>query len=152
MSQRKLREMWEEYEQIEKSGAGRNDRCREIEIEIHQYQKMIGASPYDFDKRWIKKQSMAESTLSGPPPADALPPTDFTTVPQNNFTLEQAKEIIGENDFAILEDCIRHAEAWAICAAAIADKVNPSNQNNPARRGQVMNFARQDFNERKEKA
>jgi len=142
--------MWEDYDRLEKSGAQRdNPKILELEIEIHAYQKMTGLSPYDFNKRWLKKAQMGATTMAGPPPPDSKPEEIVTPAPQSNFNLDQAKAIVGENDFAILEHCIKLAEAWMVCATFIADNVNASNMQNPARRGQLINFARQIFLEMK---
>lgn len=147
MSTRTLRTMWEEYASEEQKGI-RSQRCYELEAEIHTYQKMVGVSPYDFDSRWAKRDQIKKEMIQMPSLEPA--PVQITIAPQRNFDYDTAKKIIGENNDAIIADCVRWAEAWVVCASFHADQVNPSNQNNPARRGQIMNFARQEYLKRKE--
>ena len=140
-----LRDLWDEYGIIVQGGE-RNSRALKVEEEIHALQKKIGTSRYDFDKRWERNAEMSKSTL-------LIAPTDGVeetpSVPSTNFTFEQAKERIGENDFALLEDCAMRAEAEMVVLARILDSLNIDNQRNVARRGQAINIAVRKFEELK---
>jgi len=141
-----LIELWTEYKKIELTGK-RTKRALDLEVLIHQKQKILSTGAYDFNARWEKNETMGKSTVEGPP-MDARP--EATNVPpQANFTVEQAKEKIGENDCAILDDCIGWAEARMIYMAHVADVINPANKTNVARRGQCINIAIAEFNRRK---
>lgn len=139
-----LRPLWEEYAVIEKSGQGRNKRALEIESIIHQAQLKAKTAPYDFDARWEKNRLNGLSTVSGPPPVESKPVEPEVFPPQANFTVEEAKKILGENDCALLEYCANIAEARMIYLAHILDKLNPENRN-VARRGQGTNIANSIF-------
>jgi len=142
-----LRDLWEQYKRLELSTHKRDPKALEIEALIHVEQKKMGVSAYDFDKRWIRRDEMAKSTVAGPP-MDS--PEETFTVPQTKFTLEEAEEIVGENELAILADCAKKSEARMICLAAILDKLNPVDNKNVARRGQGINMAMVEFHKRKE--
>lgn len=143
-----LRNFWEEYKQIELSGIGRNKRAFELETLIHEKQKEIGSEPYDFDKRWMKTEEMATPSISGPPAMDSVAPESPKKSPQGNFTLDEAKELIGDNDCKILDNCAKWAEARMVYLAYVLDRINPANSN-VARRGQATNIAIAEFNRRK---
>ena len=140
-----LRDLWDEYGKIIQSGE-RTTRALKIEEEIHVLQKSIGTSRYDFDKRWEKNAEMGASTLSIASMDDN---EEKPSVPSTNFTFEQAKARIGENDFALLEDCAMRAEAEMVVLARILDSLNIDNQRNVARRGQAINIAIRKFEELK---
>lgn len=146
-----LRDLWEEYKRIELSGAGRNKRAKEIEARIHEIQKGMGTSLYDFDKREEKQNLMGKPTIEVPSVV-SLPdkPNVEERAPQANFTLEQAKKIVGDNDYRILEECNRVVEAQIVCVEHISMGRNPDNKKNPARRGQSINQTIFLFNKRKE--
>jgi hypothetical protein len=144
-----LRDLWEAYKIIEVSGQGRNDRASEIEAKIHEIQKGMGSSPYDFDKRWEKNEAMKTESVTGPPDFNSKPASETQKVPQGHFSVDEAKEIIGANDLAILDDCAKHAEAEEIYLEHQLSKINPANRNNHARRGMVGNRAMQKFERRK---
>ena len=95
-----LRDLWDEYGKIVQSGV-RTEKALKIEEAIHALQKKIGTSRYDFDKRWERNSEMSESTLT----INTMDREESQSVPSTNFTFEQAKARIGENDFALLEDC-----------------------------------------------
>jgi len=139
-----LRELWDEYGLIVQSGA-RTTRALRIEEEIHALQKKIGTSRYDFDKRWERNVEMAKPTLT----IGSMDEEEKPSVPSTNFTFEQAKSRIGENDFALLEDCAMRAEAEMVVLARILDSLNIDNQRNVARRGQAINIAIRKFEELK---
>jgi len=139
-----LRDLWDEYAKIVQGGA-RNERALDIEAKIHDIQKKLGTSRYDFDKRWERNAEMGKPTINTPP----MEPEPEKIVPTSNFTFEQAKARIGENDFAILEDCAMRAEAEIVCLARILDTLNIENQRNVARRGQAINIAVRKFEELK---
>lgn len=139
-----LRTYWEEYRRIEQKGE-RTARCFELEKLIHEEQKKMGVSRYDFNARWLRIEQQAESSISGP----TLEPTEKEPVPTSNFSFEYAKEKLGENDFAILEECAMNAEIIIVCLAKILDGINSENTRNPARRGQAINFAMRLYEERK---
>ena len=120
-----LRDLWDEYGKIVQGGA-RTTRALKIEEEIHALQK---------------KSTLLIS------PTDGVEETP--SVPSTNFTFEQAKERIGENDFALLEDCAMRAEAEMVVLARILDSLNIDNQRNVARRGQAINIAVRKFEELK---
>ena len=139
-----LRDLWDEYGIIVQGGA-RTTRALKIEEEIHALQKKIGTSRYDFDKRWERNVEMAKPTLT----IDSMEEEEKPSVPSTNFTFEQAKARIGENDFALLEDCAMRAEAEMVVLARILDSLNIDNQRNVARRGQAINIAIRKFEELK---
>ena len=145
-----LRDLWESYKKLELTNTTRTAKVLEIEASIHTEQKRMGVSAYDFEVRWERRAEMAKPSVEGPPPMDSTPPSDFV-VPQNRFTLEEAKEIVGENEYSILEDCAKLSEARMICLAAILDKLNPTENKNVARRGQGINMTITEFHKRKEK-
>jgi len=142
-----LRDLWERYKARELSNHTRDSKLLELEVLIHAEQKKMGIGAYDFDRKWIRKEEMARSTVSGPP--DAKSPDEFT-IPQTKFTLKEAEEIVGENELAMLADCAKKSEARMICLAAIFDKLNPIENKNVARRGQGINMAMAEFHKRKE--
>lgn len=144
-----LRDLWEQYKRLEATTHKRDSKALEIEALIHTEQKKMGVSAYDFDKRWIRIEEMAKSTVTGPPDPNEEQPEAFT-VPQTKFTLEEAEKIVGENELAILADCAKKSEARMICLAAIFDKLNPIENKNVARRGQGINMAMVEFHKRKE--
>jgi hypothetical protein len=135
-----LRDLWDEYSKIVQGGV-RNDRALSVESKIHEIQKKLGTSRYDFDKRWEKNAEMAKPTINTPP----MEPEIEKSVPTSNFTFEQAKARIGENDFALLEDCAMRAEAEMVVLARILETLNVDNQRNVARRGQAINIAVRKF-------
>jgi len=139
-----LKELWDEYTKIVQGGV-RNDRAREIESRIHEVQKKLGTSRYDFDRRWERNAEMAKPTVNTPP----MEPEPTVSVPTSNFTFEQAKARVGENDFALLEDCAMRAEAEIVVLSRILDSINIENQRNVARRGQAINIAIRKFEELK---
>lgn len=139
-----LRDLWDEYGIIVQGGA-RTTRALKIEEEIHALQKKIGTSRYDFDKRWERNVEMAKPTLT----IGSMEEEEKPSVPSTNFTFEQAKARIGENDFALLEDCAMRAEAEMVVLARILDSLNIDNQRNVARRGQAINIAIRKFEELK---
>lgn len=144
-----LRDLWEQYKKLELTTHKRDSKVLEIEALIHAEQKIMGVSAYDFDKRWIRKDEMAKSTVEGPPDPNSKAPEEFT-VPQTKFTLEEAEKIVGENELAMLADCAKLSEARNICLAAICNKLNPEDNKNMARRGQIINMAIAEFHKRKE--
>lgn len=127
------------------SEGGRTDNVKALEPKIHEVQKSIGTDAYDFDKWWAKREIQGVSSINGPPIENSEP----EKVPQGNFTVEQAMKKIGESDCAILEDCVKHAEAEEVFIAHILDKVNPTNKTNYARRGMVGNRAMRKFESKK---
>tara|TARA_R110000824_G_scaffold123929_1_gene282109 strand:+ start:21 stop:458 length:438 start_codon:yes stop_codon:yes gene_type:complete len=135
-----LRDLWDEYSKIVQGGV-RNDRALSVESKIHEIQKKLGTSRYDFDKRWEKNAEMAKPTINTPPMESKIE----KSVPTSNFTFEQAKARIGENDFALLEDCAMRAEAEMVVLARILETLNVDNQRNVARRGQAINIAVRKF-------
>ena len=139
-----LRDLWEEYGKIVQSGV-RTDRALKIEEEIHALQKKIGTSRYDFDKRWERNVEMAKPTIT----IGSMDEEEKPSVPSTNFTFDQAKARVGENDFALLEDCAIRAEAEMVVLARILDSLNIDNQRNVARRGQAINIAIRKFEELK---
>jgi len=145
-----LRDLWEKYKKLELINATRTAKVLEAEALIHEEQKRMGVSAYDFEARLERRDKMAKSTVEGPPAMDSTSPSDFV-VPQSRFTLEQAKEIIGENEFSLLEDCAKLSEARMICLASILDKLNPTENKNVARRGQGINMTITEYHKRKEK-
>ena len=145
-----LRPLWEEYAIIEKSGQGRTKRALEIEATIHQVQLKLKNAPYDFDTRWEKNKLNGAPTVSGPPPLESKPMEMEILPPQGNFSVEDAKKILGENDCALLEYCANRAEAIMVYLAHILDKLNPENRN-VARRGQGTNIANYIFTAMKAK-
>jgi hypothetical protein len=139
-----LRDLWDEYGKIVQSGV-RTDRALKIEEEIHALQKKIGTSRYDFDKRWERNVEMAKPTIT----IGSMDEEEKPSVPSTNFTFDQAKARVGENDFALLEDCAIRAEAEMVVLARILDSLNIDNQRNVARRGQAINIAIRKFEELK---
>ena len=139
-----LRDLWDEYGKIVQSGV-RTDRALKIEEEIHALQKKIGTSRYDFDKRWERNVEMAKPTIT----IGSMDEEEKPSVPSTNFTFDQAKARVGENDFALLEDCAIRAEAEMVVLARILDSLNIDNQRNVARRGQAINIAVRKFEELK---
>jgi len=139
-----LRDLWDEYGKIVQSGV-RTDRALKIEEEIHALQKKIGTSRYDFDKRWERNVEMAKPTIT----IGSMDEEEKPSVPSTNFTFDQAKTRVGENDFALLEDCAIRAEAEMVVLARILDSLNIDNQRNVARRGQAINIAIRKFEELK---
>jgi hypothetical protein len=136
--------LWDEYKKIIQKGQ-RTDRAREIEAKIHEVQKRIGTPRYDFDRRWEKVIADGTPTINLPPmEAEPTP-----SVPTTNFTFEQAKARVGDNDFALLEDCAMRAEAEIVVLTRILDSINIENQRNVARRGQAINIAIRKFEEMK---
>ncbi len=144
-----LRDLWENYKKLELTNTTRNSKVLEVEALIHTEQKRMGVSAYDFEARWERRAEMAKSTVEGPP-MDSTSPSDFV-VPQSRFTFEEAKGIVGENEYAMLEDCAKLSEARMICIASILDKLNPTENKNVARRGQGINMTIAEFHKRKEK-
>ena len=142
-----LRTYWEEYKRIELNGE-RTKRCYDIEALIHEIQKTMNppVSIYDFNARWSRKEIEAKPSLEGPS-LEPNPKPD--PAPTSNFTFDYAKDKIGENDFAILEECGMQAELYMVCLAKILENINPDNTRNPARRGQATNIAIKLFEERK---
>ena len=139
-----LRELWDEYGKIVQNGV-RTDRALKIEEAIHALQKKIGTSRYDFDKRWERNTEMAKPTIT----IGSMDEEEKPSVPSTNFTFDQAKARVGENDFALLEDCAIRAEAEMVVLARILDSLNIDNQRNVARRGQAINIAIRKFEELK---
>lgn len=140
-----LSKYWEEYQKIEQNGE-RTRRCYEIEGLIHEEQKKMGVSRYDFNVRWERKEAQKKPTLSGPS-LDPTPEPD--PVPTSNFSFDYAKKKLGDNDFNILEECMMDAEVLVVCAAKIANIVNVENKTNHARRGMVSNIGIRLYEEKK---
>ena len=143
-----LRDLWEKYKKLELINTSRTSKVLEIEALIHEEQKKMGVGAYDFEVRWERRAEMAKSSVEGPP-MDSTSPSDFV-VPQSRFTLDEAKDIIGENEYALLEDCAKLSEARMICLASILDKLNPTENKNVARRGQGINMSIVEFHRRKD--
>ncbi len=139
-----LKTLWTKYKVFEQNG-NRSEGARKIEAKIHEVQKLIGSSPYDFDKRWERVAKDGAPSITLP----SLEPIPVEPSPQANFTLEQAEKIIGENDTALLRGAVRWVEPVMIILADEANKVNPDNSN-VARRGQVINLSLAKFKEDKE--
>ena len=139
-----LRDLWDEYGKIVQSGV-RTEKALKIEEAIHALQKKIGTSRYDFDKRWERNVEMAKPTIT----IGSMDEEEKPSVPSTNFTFDQAKARVGENDFALLEDCAIRAEAEMVVLARILDSLNIDNQRNVARRGQAINIAIRKFEELK---
>ena len=148
MSSLNITDLWEEYKVILQTGK-RTKRALILEPKIHEEQKRLGNPIYDFDKRWAKNEEDRKSTVEGPP-MDSRPEAT-KSVPVANFTVDNAKEIIGKNDCALLEECARKAEARMIYLAYILEQINPDNKKNMARRGQATNIANFIFIEEKKK-
>lgn len=136
---------WSEYKKIELSGE-RTKRCLELEKLIHDEQKNMGVSRYDFNARWERKEAQGKITLEGP---SLDPSPESEPEPTSNFTFDYAKDKIGENDFAILEECAMKAELQMVVLAKILETINNENKQNFARRGQAMNIAMRLFEEKK---
>jgi hypothetical protein len=136
--------LWDEYKKIIQKGE-RTPRAREIEEKIHEVQKRIGTPRYNFDRRWERVIEAGTPTISLP----SMEAESTSSVPTSNFTFEQAKARVGENDFALLEDCAMRAEAEIVVLARILDTINVENQRNVARRGQAINIAIRKFEELK---
>ncbi len=142
-----LSQYWEEYKKIIDKGV-RTQRARDLEVKIHEVQKRIGSDRYDFDKRWQKIEHDGKPTITLPPMDAEVTPS----APTSNFTFEQAKAKVGDNDFALLEDCAMKAEAEIIVLSRILDTINVENQRNVARRGQAINIAIRKYEELKKDA
>lgn len=140
-----LTTLWRQYKNIQNSASERTPSVRRLEEKIHEAQKFIPTPPYDFDKWWAKRELMSKSSVSG----TTIETPEPEKAPQANFSLEQAKQLIGDNDCVILTDCAKRAEAIMIYLAHELEKINPSNMNNPARRGQAINQTLYIFNDRK---
>jgi len=144
-----LRDLWEQYGVLEKKGQPR-EKMLSIERRIHEIQKERGSSRYDFDKRWGKKDEMMEGSMQGPPKFDA-PTTDEPEKMEIIDAIEKAKKLIGENDIALLEECLEKAEAFSTYGTDYLDKINPANTRNAAMRGQKVNLAMEIFKTLKDK-
>jgi len=142
-----LTDSWDEWNKFYKKGT-RDDKCLKFEETIHGEQKRMGSLPYDFDSRWEKREKDSKSTITLPPVTE-LPPTKEKKVPTINFSLDDAKKIVGSSDFSMLEFANRLAEANIVCLTAIANKTNSDNKVNPARRGQSINQSLIIFNDMK---
>ena len=117
----------------------RNQKCLEAEANVHVEQKKIGSPPYQFtEKYWDKREQDGASTVSGPPMTDVKPDPNESVV-QANFDFNEAKKIVGEDDYTLLEFCNRLVEARIICVTQIAQITNSQNKTNGARRGQSIN-------------
>ncbi len=145
-----LGDLWEKYQALLNSGVERNNMVREIESKIHAIQKEKGWARYDFDKRWSRKEIMSQPTLEGPPDPQTEAPSSEEIAPTANFTFEQAKKRVGENNYNIMEDCAMDTECEMICLAEIHERLNPENKNNLARRGQAINLTSKKYNKLKE--
>lgn len=144
--------LWEQYKKLLDSGSERTEAVLAIEEKIHKIQKEKGWSRYDFDSKWERKRLISTPTVTGGTreQMDNKPPTeDDIPVPVANFTFEQAKQRIGDNDYNILEDIAMHTECLMICLAEIHNKINPENRTNMARRGQAINNDLFAFREKK---
>ena len=142
-----LTDSWDEWNKFYKKGT-RNDKCLTFEVAIHGEQKRMGSIPVDFDTKWEKRARDSKSTITMPPITESTP-TKEEKVPTINFSLDDAKKIIGDSDFAMLEFANRLAEASIVCLTAIANKTNSDNKVNPARRGQSINQSLLIFNDMK---
>ena len=139
-----LKTLWTKYKTFEQSG-NRSDGAKKIEAQIHEIQKQIGSSAYDFDARWGRAERDGKPSIELP----SLEAEPVEHAPQANFTLPQAEKMVGENDTALLRDAVRWVEPRMIILADEANKVNPDNSN-VARRGQVINLSLAKFKEDKE--
>lgn len=133
-----LSELWDKYKILAQKGE-RTTQVMDLEKQIHDIQKSMNSPIYDFDGRWERIEEMSRSTVSGPPSNDEKP-DDIEKQPQGNFSLEQAKSIIKENTYSMLEETNKYIEAMMICVEHIAKKTNPKNQLNAARCGQSINL------------
>lgn len=144
-----LSDLWAEYYAIEQSGSTISKRAKEIEAKIHALQKSMSAGRYDFNKRRERIEAEKVSTVSGPPDANEKPEKE--EAPQGHFTFAEARKLIDDNDFNLLEDCAKNYEIKAILLADILMKMNPENRTNFARRGQGINWALTEFYRNKDK-
>lgn len=142
-----LTDYWAEYKVIENSGQGRTKRALELEELIHQRQKEMMVTPYDFDARWERMAKNATPTLTGPPSPDSKPFEIKTPVSKIEF--DEVKKRLGGNDCALLDHAARVAEDKMIYLAYVLDKINPDNTN-VARRGQAINLAMGIYNKLKD--
>ena len=138
-----LQDAWARYAVIEKSGVGRTPECYELEEKIHAIQKKAGLPPYDFDNRWLNKQIRGKSTVSGPafekPTVDGETPANYIKL-TDQLSIEEIKKKIGENNANLYEHFLREAHMLLTYLTAVANTLDPSYANNPAKRGQLINI------------
>lgn len=146
-----LSDLWAELKGIELSTKKETPRLKAIQKRIHEIQKGMGSSPYDFDKRRSRNEAMSVESVVGPPDLDSPAPSSEEQVPQANFTYDQARKLISDNDFALLEDCAKDYEIKAVVIGRILEGMNPTNITNHARRGQGINWTLTKFWKDKEK-
>ena len=127
-----LSDAWDKFKKIEYQGT-RTTQAREAEKEINNILLGKNEPAYDFDARWLKNASMAQSSIDGPPSPIAPIPEDDEIKPQGNFTLEEAKDIIGDNTYSMLVSANKYIEAMLICSEYISKQTNPINQTDKAR-------------------
>jgi len=143
-----LSDLWAKYTAIEQTGNTTTKKAKDIEARIHELQKNMGTSRYDFDKRRERLERDAVSSVSGPPDMESK--VEEENVPQARYTFEQAREQMSDNDFNILEECAQQYEIKSVLLAHILNGLNPDNQTNHARRGQGINWAITEFYRRKD--
>ena len=138
-----LQDTWARYTVIEKSGVGRTPECYELEEKIHAIQKKAGLPPYDFDNRWLNKQIRGKPTVSGPafekPTVDGETPANYIKL-TDQMSIEEIKKKIGENNANLYEYFLREAHMLLTYLTAVANTLDPSYSNNPAKRGQLINI------------
>lgn len=143
-----LRLLWEKYKKIEILGK-RTESALKLESQIHERQRQIGSSAYDFDARWAKRSRDSVSTVV----IGSMDKAPEPTVRRAGFTMEDAIKIVGgKNNEEMIRDSMRYAEAFIMISVDELDKINPENTTNPARRGQGINIGSAHYNKRKENA
>ena len=148
-----LGNLWAQYKKLIDSGSERTESVMDLEEKIHLIQKEKGWARYDFNTKWERKKLLSTPTVTGgtKEQMDNKPPTEEDIpVPTANFTFEQAKARVGDNDYNILEDCAMDTECQMICLAEIHNRLNPENRINVARRGQAINNDLIDYRKKKE--
>ena len=138
-----LSDLWDQYKEIEKSGDTTGTLAKKIEKRIHEIQKGMSTSRYDFDKRRERHAVMATPSISGPPKPDSKVEEEPTS--QHKLSYEEARAKMSDNDFELLEGYAEQYEIRAVVLAEILNKLNPENRVNPARRGQGINWALTQF-------
>ena len=81
-----LSDLWAELKGIELETKKETPRLKKIQTRIHEIQKGMGSSPYDFDKRRTRNETMSVESISGPPDLDSDAPTSEEPAKQANFT------------------------------------------------------------------
>ena len=79
-----LSDLWAEYSDLEHTGDTTKPRGKAIEQRIHELQKAMGTSIYDFDKRRQRNETNAQPSVSGPPDMNSPSPSDEKKVPHNS--------------------------------------------------------------------